>query len=376
MILVLQKMDAQESFVTEKTIASKDSFWVDSKNFSALPKVFQQGFVMLYSREEPGGIYVLTTKGAEVWSIHSANTGFKVVRYTKNKTFLCITGTKEQDAGFGNTILELSLHGDTLLYLKKGEADFRQAIHHEILVNAKNQLVTLTREEKIIDLSSRGGLKNDTVIGDGIQVLDRNGKQVWKWSVFDKVDPLSDINILKTKKDWTHANCIAIDKDGHYLVSFYSTGQIWKINATTGNVLWKFGKNGDFKIPDYAVFAQAHGLHINDKGWLMFFDNGADKRISRTLAFQLNKTSKTAEARINTWLPPPMFSDRMGSSYLVADTTLLVCIARHKTIALTNFNGNFLWQLQSNRIHSYRAEFIPKETLQPYLPKLTYTATK
>jgi len=347
----------------------KDSFWIDCANLSLLPSVFQQGYVMLYQREEPGSIVLLDVKGNVVWSYQSVNTGFKVVRFTKNHSFLCLTGTKENELGYGNAIVELSLGGDTLLYLKKGQKDFQQTIHHEILLNSKNQVVTLCREERVLNLLSKGGSAKDTVVGDGIMVLDRQGHQIWKWSVFDKLDPLLDNSILKNKKDWMHANSIAFDEDSNYLVSFYNNGQIWKINSATGNVIWKFGNNGDFVIPANAVFDQAHAVNITSKGWLMFFDNGTNRKISRSLAFTLERNSKKAQPVLNVWLPPPLYTDRMGSSYLINDTSLLVCASKHKTVALTNLRGTFLWQLKTNRIASYRAEFIPKVMLAPYLTK-------
>lgn len=354
----------------EKAPSLKDSFWVDCNNFSSLPPVFRNGYVMVYRREEPGAIVLLDVKGKIIWRYQLQNAGFKVVRYTKNHTLFCITGTKENAIGYGNTILELSLKGDTLLYLKQGKGGFQQPIHHDLLLNSKNQIVALSTEAKVYDLRTRGGVQKDTVFGDAILVLDRQGRQIWKWTVFDKINPLLDPNILKTKKDWMHANSIAIDKDGHYLISFYNNGQIWKVHSTTGNIIWKFGKNGDFDLPAYVVFDQAHAVHINNKGWIMLFDNGANKKLSRTLAFSLDKTTKKAQPAINVWLPPPLYTDRMGSSYLVGDTTLLVCASRHRTVVLTNLQGSFLWQLSNNRIMSYRAEFIPKEMIAPFIKGL------
>jgi hypothetical protein len=362
--------------VIDDTTGIKDSFWVNCANVSLLPPVFQKGYVMVYQREVPGSITLLDVKGNIAWSYQSANVGFKVVRFTKDHSFLCITGTKENDAGYGNAILELSLHGDTLLYLKKGQNDFQQMIHHEIMLNSKNQIITLCKEKRVFNLLGKGGSAKDTVVGDGILVLNKQGRQIWKWTVFDKVDPLLDDNILKNKKDWMHANSIAVDQDGNYLISFYNNGQIWKIDATTGSVLWKFGKNGDFEIPVFAAFDQAHALHVTSKGWLMFFDNGVNKKLSRSLAFSLDKVSKKAQPVINTWLPPPLYSDRMGSTYLVNDTSLLVCSSRHKTVTLSNLTGSFLWQLKTNRITSYRAEFISGEELKPYLNSLHKTSKK
>jgi outer membrane protein assembly factor BamB len=372
---VARSAHSRNNFLNPDTTAIKDSFWVDCADISTLPPVFQKGYIMVYQRQEPGAIVLLSTKGEIMWSYQSSIVGFKVVRFTKKHSLLCITGTKENQAGYGNAILELSLKGDTLLHLTKGQKDFQQAIHHEILLNAKDQVVTLCREERIVDLRSKGGLAKDTVYGDGILVLDRLGRRVWKWTVFDKLDPLSDDEIMAHKKDWMHANSIAIDKDGNYLISFYNNGQIWNINAVNGNVNWKFGRHGDFEIPPYSLFDQAHAVHINKKGWLMFFDNGANKKQSRSLAFELDKSSKKATPMIHAWLPPALYTDRMGSSYLINDTSLLVCASRHKTVALTNLDGTFLWQLKTNRITSYRAEFIPREMLSPYMKDLVFHTT-
>jgi hypothetical protein len=355
---------SDNNFLSTDTSAIEDSFWVECANLSLLPPVFKTGYIMVNQRQVPGSIVVLNMKGHIVWSYHSSTVGFKVVRFTKKHSLICITGINEKEAGYGNAILELSLSGDTLFYLTKGQKDFQQAIHHEIFLNAKDQVVTLCREEKIADLSSKGGLAKDTVYGDGILVLNRQGQQVWKWTVFDTLDPLSDDNIMEHKKDWMHANSLAFDRNGNYLISFYNNGQIWNVNAATCHVNWKFGKNGDFEIPPNSLFDQAHSVHINKKGWLMFFDNGANKKQSRSLAFQLDQRSKKATPMIDVWLPPTLYTDRMGSSYLINDTSLLVCASRHKTVVLTNLKGTFLWQLKTNGMASYRAEFIPGDMLR------------
>ena len=340
-----------------------DSFRIVCSNPTALPDNFRQGYIMVHRREAPGIIFLLDTEGNIAWYYQLKDAGFKVVHFTKNKTFLGLVGTKGFERGYGNVILELSLAGDTLLYLQKGQRDFTQTIHHEILLNSKDQIVTLCNEERLYDLRSRGGLEWDTIHGDGILVMDRNGRKVWKWTVFDVLDPLADENIIQKKRDWMHANSVSFDKDGNYLISFYNNGQIWKIDAITGRVIWKFGKRGDFEIPVWARFDQAHAVHINAQGDMMFFDNGSDHHLSKTVAFRLNETAKVAYPIINTRLPPQLYSDRMGSSYLINNGLLLQCASRHKTVLLTNFNGEFLWELKSNRLMSYRAEFISKEEL-------------
>ncbi len=354
-------------FAKQNTVKQHISFSMQCNDISSLPMSFQKGYVLLYQREVPGLINLVDVKGNVVWSHRLENAGFKMVSFTMNHTFLCITGTRDNDIGYGNGILELSLKGDTIFYLQKGQKDFNHSIHHEIFLNPNNQIVTLSREEKVFDLRKVGGSKSDTVIGDGILVLDKSGNRIWSWTVFDTLNPLDDKGILKSKKDWMHANSISLDKDGNYLVSFYNNGQIWKINSTTGRVIWKFGKDGDFDIPVTTIFQSAHAAHMTNNELLMLFDNGTDIKRSRSLAFEIDTVLKKAYPAINTWLPPSMYSDRMGSSYLIADTSLLVCSSRHKTVCLTNLAGDFLWKLHTDSMMSYRAAFVPEEDLTPYL---------
>ncbi len=345
----------------------QDTLSVVCKDTSLLPQIFREGCILIHRREVPGIVFLLNANGNILWYHQAKDAGFKVVNFTGNHTLLCLMGTQEYETSYGSAILELSLSGDTILYLKKGQNDFKQTIHHEIILNPKNQLVTLCVEDKIMDLRSRGGLIKDTVRGDGILVMDREGHKIWKWTVFDELDPLQDEKIVKTKKDWMHANSISFDKDGNYLISFYNNGQIWKLDAVTGKVIWKLGSKGDFEISPEAIFDQAHAVYINEMGWLQLFDNGIKNRLSRSLAFKLNETEKKAEVVFNTRLPPPFFTDRMGSSFLVGDNSLLISSSKQKTVMLTDFNGNFLWQLRSNRIMSYRALFISKEQLDPFI---------
>jgi arylsulfate sulfotransferase len=356
---------------TDLPVWMKDIFNVVCPDSAVLPASFRKGYVMVSRRDDPGVLFLLNASGNIVWYHQVSGTGFKVARFTDNNTFLSLLGGPAYETSYGDEILEVSLTGDTLVDLKKGQQDFKQTIHHEILLNPKNEFVTLCVEERIIDLSSKGGSKTDTVKGDGILVLDRQGKQVWKWTVFDALDPLSDKNILKEKKDWMHANCVAFDKDGNYLISFYNNGQIWKIDARTGKRLWTFGKGGDFNMPATALFDQAHAVHINEHGDLMFFDNGVSKKISRTLSFELDENGKQVHQVIDTKLPPENYNERMGSSYLVGDSALLQCATKRNTVILTNLQGRFLWLLRTG-MSSYRASFIPAERLAPYITQPGY----
>jgi hypothetical protein len=335
-----------------------DLYKVAPEGGRALPDAFKRGSMLVYKRETPGYINIIRNDGILRWYHLFRHTGVKVAHYTKHGTILCILATMDYPTSYGNEILELSLAGDTVFHLKKGEGDFQQTIHHEILRNPADQYVTLCSKDSIMDLSAVGGKPRDTVKGDGILVLDRRGRKVWGWSVFGVLDPLKEKNIAKDAKDWMHANILFIDEDGNYLVSFYNNGQIWKINAVTGTVIWKLGRGGDFPVPAGAVFDQGHAVHINAQHRLMLFDNGASRQRSQVLAFDVDESGRKISLDWRVQLPKGTFTDRMGSAYTVDDSTVLVCVSKQNNVFLMDKKGSILWRMTCANT-PYRVEFIP-----------------
>src|SRR5262249_12413786 len=153
-------------------------------------------------------------------------------------------------------------------------------------------------------------------------------------------------------------------------------GQIWKVDATTGKVIWKLGKEGNIALPAECSFTQAHAVHMNAAGSLMFFDNGVENRQSEVFAVKMagleqgHEASRSArdtgspghevggqgqkagglrqmEGKIDFHfkLPKEVFTDRMGSAYLIDDSTVLVCCSKRHITVLSNLKGVLLWTL-------------------------------
>ncbi len=343
-----------------------DQFKYACTNPSLLPSAFKEGFMLLNKREMPGVAYIIDYTGRIRWYYTVENTGLKVTHFTKDKTILSILGTNDEPTSYGSEILEINLLGDTILHLKKGQGDFLNTIHHEILKNDKDQLVTIYVDKKVFDLSAVGGSKKDTVISDGIMVMDKNGKKIWQWSVFDVQDPIKDPRILKNKKDWTHANSLNYDKDSNYIISFYNTGQIWKVAAQTGKLMWKYGKDGDIKMPADGNFSESHAVHINAYGNLMFFDNGVEKLQSQVFAVKIDEQNKTAQTDLHIKLPPAIYNARMGSAYMIDANNILCCCSKKHITVLVNRKGEVIWTLDT-AVPPYRVEFLTKDQLKPLL---------
>ena len=326
---------------------------------ASIPDKFKNGFVLTARRDLPGYMFIVNVKGEIVWYQQVNESGFKVAHFTKEGTLLSILAPLSFPTSYGNEILEMNLEGDTIFTLKKGEKGFDKTIHHEMIKNNSGHYVTITLEERIFDLREVGGNEQDTVTGDGILVLDKEGNKVWEWTVFDVLDPKSDSNILKDKSDWLHANSLSIDNDGNYILSFYLSGQVWKIDSKTGKLIWKMGRGGDFIFPKGGEFFESHAVHRTDKNDLMLFENGTDKRRSRVLEYTIDETKHTATLNMEMDLPGNLYTQRMGSVYWIDNTHLLVCSSQERAIVLTDKAGNILWRLRAGFI-PYRAEFIDK----------------
>ncbi|MFT3703708.1 MAG: aryl-sulfate sulfotransferase [Agriterribacter sp.] len=344
----------------------RDQFKDTAAAPQSLPDNFKKGLMLINKRETPGMLYMADYNGNLRWYHMIDGTGFKVTHFTKDKTIISILGKNDEPTSYGSEILEINLLGDTLLHLKKGQADLKYTIHHEVLKKSKNEIVTLFVEDRIMDLTSVGGKKVDTVKGDGILIMDTTGKKIWQWSVFDAVDPLKDPAILKTKSDWMHANSLSYDRDNNFLISFYNNGQIWKLDAQSGKIMWKLGKGGDITLPQDCDFTQTHAVHINHQGSLMFFDNGVERKQSEVFALKINEAGKIAQTDFHFKLPKEIYNDRMGSSYMVNDSAVLSCCSKRHVVVLTNKKGDLLWTLDT-AIPPYRVEFLTEKDIEPVL---------
>jgi len=355
------------------------------------------GLVMLCFGRTPGYVTMVDGKGAIRWYWQIDDIGVRAARLTGHGTVLAmlrpvkldvIDDTPKSNAeiiqelhvpmrrgsiGFagGTAIAEVGLDGQLLwrLDMKTLPNPEYHVIHHDVLMDADGNICTLYRPKKIFDLSKVGGAGIDTLGGDGILVIDKTGKEIWKWSVWDEWNIANDPNINEYKYDRFHMNSLSFDRDSNFLVSVAVEDQVWKINRKTGKVMWKFGKNGDFKMDTTYSFSFQHTAHTNSDGDLMLMDNSLFRKESRGLSFTLDTVSWTATNKICAPLPTNKYTSRMGSSYLLPNGNLLQTSAKTGTVLVTSSAGeNVHWELNSFYV-PYRAEYVPADTWKKFFIK-------
>ncbi len=354
------------------------------------------GLVMICNARLPGYIAMIDGKGAIRWYWQIDDIGVRAATVTLRGTILAMlrppmkdviddTPKEEADSlremekpirrgamGFagGTAIAEIDLTGKQLwrIDMDKILDGKYKVIHHDVRMDDKGHIVTLVRNSKLYDMSQVGGKGTDTLGGDGILVMDTTGQKIWEWNVWDFWDIKNDPFIKEFAYDRFHINSLSFDTDGNYLISVAIDDQIWKVNAATGAIMWKLGKNGNFKMDTTNYFSFQHSVHINPYGDLMVFDNSLWKKQSGAVSFSLDTVHWTATTKIHAILPRSKYTSRMGSAYVLPNGKLLQASSKTGTVMVTDVQGKILWELNSYFV-PYRAEYIPAEIWNPFFTK-------
>lgn len=295
------------------------------------------GYILAHT-SAPGAVFVLDSRGRVVW--YEIFDGIAQVHTLSEKNTLAVMlGSLDY--------VEMDFFGNELRRYEYSE-DFTDLIHHELLQNNEDDMLTLGVTSQNYDLSSVGGGASEQVISDNIIQFAADGTEKWRWNLLDYANPLDDPNILITRTDWTHSNALAYDTDGNLLISIRNFNQIWKINTQDGNVMWRLGINGDFAMDSDDYFRRQHAVHLTPNGDLILYDNGENdiRETSRALVFDIDETNMTATTTLKIELPEDFYSDRQSNCMMVGDDRVLFANSIQRAIFMTNPTGTFLWHVE------------------------------
>ena len=214
------------------------------------------------------------------------------------------------------------------------------AFHHEARRLSNGHILVLAGVEQILtDVQGPGPVD---ILGDMIIVLNRNLEVIWTWDAFDHLDPnrmatqndrcgpgvCPPVFLGPQPNDWLHGNSVAEAPDGNLVYSARSQDWVIKIDYQngrgSGNVIWRLGKDGDFKInstdPD-PWFSHQHDPEYEADGTLTLFDNGNGRWVknpdahSRGQVFRIDEKNRIADLTLNVDLGH--YSLALGSAQLL-----------------------------------------------------------
>lgn len=395
-IVIDRLIDVKSSVLSFKT--REQSPWLDFNwvnNGAPFDKsAFGDGLLMICYARMPGFVAMVDADSKVKWHWQVDDIGVRAATVTPRGTILAMLRPPNTDEiddkpkehrkileeiqkpmrrgkiGFagGTAMVEIDLTGKTLWRLEmKGKVE-NDLIHHDLRMDNNNHIHTLYRTKKIYKNPNKPGAAPDTLVGDGIVVIDTLGNEIWKWSVWDMWDIEKDSLMDDFGYDRFHMNALNFDTDGNYLVSVAMEDQIWKINSKTGELIWKLGKNGDFKMDTASYFSFQHSINVNYDGDYMLFDNNLFKEVSRSLSFRLDTNEMTATTVIDAPLPTVKYTSRMGNGYLLENGNLLQTSSKTGSVMITDKTGKILWEMDSPFV-PYRVEYIRAKIWDKYFVK-------
>jgi hypothetical protein len=141
------------------------------------------------------------------------------------------------------------------------------------------------------------------VVNCTVQVIDiRTGNVLFQWDSLDHIG-LRDSYVVPDPNpgvpyDYLHVNSVQQDSDGNLIVSARNTWTVYKINASTGSVMWKLGgRHSSFKMGDGTRTAYQHDAILHAGNVMSVFDDGgwpSKRRASRALFERLDMKRMTA----------------------------------------------------------------------------------
>ncbi len=201
------------------------------------------------------GPEILDRHGNVVW-FHAAPQGltaadFRTQRYLGKPVLTFWQGTGLGGLASGTDYI-YNDHYQQIATVRAGNG--LSADGHEFLITPWNTALILAYTTATANLTSIGGPANQTVINGVVQEIDiRTGRVLFQWNSADHVPFSQSEQPLpaspSTPWDWFHINAVHIDTDGNLLIDARDTWTAYKVNRSTGNIIWQLGgKDSTFKL--------------------------------------------------------------------------------------------------------------------------------
>jgi hypothetical protein len=225
---------------------------------------------------------------------------------------------------------------------------------HDLRIQPNGDALLFGFVQQTMDLTSLGGVPNSTVTGNVLQRITKSGAPSFSWNAFDhldvkNIDPESGA-IAGTNVDFTHANSIDVTADGNYLIGLRNLSQVLKIDATSGDILWKLGgADGQFTFQNDPLdgFSCQHGARELPSGDIILFDDGDghNPQQSRAVEYNLDTTAMTATLVWSAEDNPPLYSYILGYAQRLTNGNTLVSYGTALHVQEVDSAGNVLWDL-------------------------------
>jgi hypothetical protein len=180
-------------------------------------------------------------------------------------------------------------------------------------------------------------VENNSILLDKIVQFDPNGDVIWSWDTQNYI-PLSEASPFnettktlngQTVMDFTHANDLYWDYNQSIIyLNLRNTNTFYKINQTTGDIIWACGEFGNFTLLGgngqavSSLWYHSHDTKEVAPDVFTMFDNDYENNTdpdnchSQMLEVTLNETSMTAYVNWS-WEAPTQYWNTYGGATVI-----------------------------------------------------------
>jgi hypothetical protein len=230
--------------------------------------------------------------------------------------------------------------------------------NHELLVTTtggEERLHFFTYDHRSTDLSPAGIPTTTLLAGHQLLRLRPDGSQEFEWNAWDHVgidewiEPPKPDPASPGEPDYDHPNSLGFDLDGNYIVSFRHLGQVMKIDAHTGAIIWRLGgaKNQFTFVNDpLGGFSAQHSARILPDGKLMVYDNGTrhSPPESRAVVYALDLERKTATMMWEFRHVPPIYTPFVGLVQRLSNGNTVIAFAQSGHVTEITPDRSVQWE--------------------------------
>jgi arylsulfate sulfotransferase len=234
---------------------------------------------------------------------------------------------------------------------------------HDFMIQPDGDYWIMCDDNRIMDLSAVGGVVGANVTGTVVQHISATGQLLFEWNSFDhyQITDLPLIDRTGASVNFTHGNGLELDTDGNLLLSSRSLSEVTKIDAVTGQIIWRLGglQNQFTFINDpKGFFERQHGVRHAGPGQIQMLDNGLTAP-SRFVRYLLNEQTHTALLVMSFVDAPTTYTLVGGSTQYYTNGHGLVSFGQEGRVVEVDAAGNRAWELVGiDNVYVFRAQRI------------------
>jgi arylsulfotransferase ASST len=234
---------------------------------------------------------------------------------------------------------------------------------HDMISERDGGYWLMCDEVRTMDLTAEGGVAQARVTGTAVQHLSVGGTLLFHWSPFDHfaITDGQPADRTGANVNWTHGNALDLDVDGNLIVSFRNLGEITKIDAVSGAVIWRMGgRQNQFTFLDSPVpaFTGQHSARVSAPGALMILDNLGTPNESRAEGYSVDEAARTARLARSYSSLPGVVTQIGGSVQNLPGGRTLVSYGTAGRVEEYDSAGRLMWNIEGDAGYVFRAQRI------------------